>query len=247
VPSAASLQILSEGQQKHYQDRVEKRPGKMSESYARSFLASPVSEPATINTTISALILQKHIEGGYFVETDRAKFTIPNPFLHDAVSNLATLKEQSPTRQASTTIFYLISPGSPVGYFHRNKGRTIHTLHWGRGRYVVIHADEISGPGTSEKARIETFTVGHDVAKGEKLQWIVEGGKFKASFLLPDVGEEESGKGCLISETVIPGFEYADHDFMTAEELKRLVKEEQFAELAWLLRKGERPTVEELL
>jgi hypothetical protein len=34
---------------------------------------------------------------------------------------------------------------------------------------------------------------------------------------------------------------------MTAEGLKNLVKEEEFAELAWLLRKGERPKVEELL
>jgi len=69
----------------------------------------------------------------------------------------------------------------------------------------VIHADEVSGSGVSDKARIESFTVRHDVAKSEKLQWIVEGGKFKASFLLPDPDEEESKAGCLISETVIPG------------------------------------------
>ena len=217
----------------------------MSGSYAQSLLVRPVAEPENINITISALSLQKHIEGGYFVETDRAKFTIPNPFLNDAVSDLATSKEQSATRQASTTIFYFITPGSPVGYFHRNKGRTIHTLHWGRGQYVVIHADEI-GAGSTEEAPIETFTVGHDVAKGERLQWIVEGGKFKASFLLPESGERENKAGCLISETVIPGFEYADHDFMTAETLKHLVKEEDFEELAWLLRKGERPKVEEM-
>jgi predicted cupin superfamily sugar epimerase len=219
----------------------------MSQSYAQSLLANPVSEPASIGTTISALKLQKHVEGGYFVETDRAKFTIPNPFLHDAVSELATSNEQSATRHASTTIFYLMSPGSPVGYFHRNKGRTVHTLHWGRGRYVVIHADEVSEPGVSDKARIETFTVGHDIAKGEKLQWIIQGGKFMASVLLPEPGEEESKAGCLISETVIPGFEYADHDFMTAEGLERLVTEEEFKDLAWLLRKGGRPKIEELL
>ena len=217
----------------------------MSDLYAASLLDEPVPEPQSINNTISALGLQKHIEGGYFVETDRAKFTIPNPFLADAVSDLSSSKEQSATRQASTTIFYLISPGSPVGYFHRNKGRTIHTLHRGRGRYVVIHADEV-GAESSEKARIETFTVGHDIAKGEKLQWIVEGGKFKASFLLPEADVEESKAGCLISETVIPGFEYADHDFMTAEALKNLVKEEELKQLAWLLRKGERPKVEDL-
>ena len=61
---------------------------------------------------------------------------------------------------------------------------------------------------------------------------------------MPDPGEEESKTGCLISETVIPGFEYADHDFMTAEGLERL---EEFKELAWLLRKGGRLKIEELL
>src|ERR1700728_1480406 len=111
---------------------------RMSQAYAQSLLANPVSEPASIDATISTLELQKHIEGGYFVQTDRAKFTIPNPFRHETVSGLATSNEQSATRHASTTIFYLISPGSPVGYFHRNKARTIHTLHWGRGRYTVI-------------------------------------------------------------------------------------------------------------
>jgi uncharacterized protein len=116
---------------------------------------------------------------------------------------------------------------------------------------VVIHTDEVSGPGgstdKSANARMETFTVGEDVANGEMLQWMGEGGKFKANFLLPDPGEEASGMGCLISETVIPGFEYADHDFMTAEELMALVKEGEFGDLAWLLRKGERPKVEEPL
>ncbi|KAL4919743.1 hypothetical protein BDW62DRAFT_178367 [Aspergillus aurantiobrunneus] len=41
-------------------------------------------------------------------------------------------------RSASATIFYLLTPRSPVGVFHRNRSRTVHTLHRGRGRYVVI-------------------------------------------------------------------------------------------------------------
>lgn len=84
--------------------------------------------------------------------------------------------------------------------------------------------------GIREKARVETFVVGPDVLKGERLQWIVEGGKYKASFLL----EEEDGAGAggesgglLISETVVPGFEYDDHDFMRIERLEALVTKEQ--------------------
>ena len=64
---------------------------------------------------------------------------------------------------------------------------------------MIIHpADE--DEGTGQKARIETFIVGQNIDKGERLQWIIEGDTYKASFLLPDEeGANESG-GLLISE-----------------------------------------------
>jgi predicted cupin superfamily sugar epimerase len=51
----------------------------------------------------------------------------------------------------------------------------------------------------------------------------------------------------MFSQTVIPGFEYSDHDFLTREGLEELVTEEQARELAWLVRKGPPPKEEELL
>jgi len=122
---------------------------------------------------------------------------------------------------------------SPQGYFHRNLGRTVHTLHSGRGRYVILH------PQPGKKARIETFIVGHDIEKGEVLQWIVEGGKFKASFLLPDTEGVNTSDGLLISETVVPGFEFTDHDFMTPQILTEWVTKEQADELSWLVKQDE--------
>lgn len=101
---------------------------------------------------------------------------MPDPFKSSAKS----------TRNASTTIHYLLTPATNLGGFHRNRARTVHTLHKGRGRYVIIHADEVAGkefPGgygeenASEKerwtgkARVETFIVGQNVLAGEKLQW----------------------------------------------------------------------------
>lgn len=79
---------------------------------------------------------------------------------------------------------------------------TVHTLHKGRARYVIIHADEVfNGIRPKGEARIETYVVGQDVVAGEQLQWVVEGGKYKASFLLPDEEDgKESRDGCLISE-----------------------------------------------
>lgn len=104
----------------------------------------------------------------------------------------------------------------------------MHTLHRGRGRYVIIHADEKKGDDDDEegegdkakaKARIETFVVGQDTQGGERLQWIVEGGKYKASFLLPDKdGEEgEDSEGLLISEVC----------FMSIISLKLIIPEKK--------------------
>ncbi|KAK4892406.1 hypothetical protein LTR27_009062 [Elasticomyces elasticus] len=202
----------------------------------------PQRETDVLQAIIQQLGLQQHVEGGYFVETDRDQLRVPNPF-----------NEQASTRNASTTIFYLLTPKSPLGAFHRNKGRTMHTLHKGRGRYVLIHADEVAAsscPGgyasndelpESErwtgKARIETFIVGQNILAGERLQWIVEGGKYKSSFLLPDEQGGSHSDGLLISETVVPGFEFEDHDFMRWERMKALVTKEQAEEMEWMVRR----------
>ncbi|TEY39252.1 hypothetical protein BOTCAL_0463g00030 [Botryotinia calthae] len=207
----------------------------IDQSFKPSFYPSlePDSSPH-IQEVIKALNLLPHIEGGFFAETDRASDVVPSPF--DSVKSSTTdLAPQRPgfdptVRNSSTSIFYLLTPHGPQGGFHRNKGRTVHTLHRGRGRYVLIHADEEG----SEK-RIESFIVGQNVAAGEKLQWIVDGGKYKASYLLPDDEGGIDSEGLLISETVVPGFEYCDHDFLSPEGLKELVTSEKAEELSWLL------------
>lgn len=182
------------------------------------------SKSGNVQQTIDILCMQQHPEGGYFVETDRDPRRMPNPF-----SDSQTGDE---TRNFSTTIFYLLTPDNSKGSFHRNKGRTVHTLHRGRGVYVIIHADEVE---QGKKARVETFVVGHDLAKGEKMQWIVEGGKYKASFLLTDQENRTESDGLLISETVVPGFEFSDHNFMPTEALDELVESAEADKLRWLL------------
>jgi len=197
------------------------------------------SESPAVTSIIKSLNLIPHIEGGYFAETDRATDTVPSPFPLETHSTGTTeLAPQRPgfdpaVRNSSTSIHYYLTPSGPQGGFHRNKARTVHTLHKGRGKYVIIHADE---PDMKDgKRRVEVFTVGHDVAAGEKLQWIVEGGKFKGTFLLPDREGGSESEGLLISETVVPGFEYCDHDFLSRQHLVDLLGEEGEKELGWLL------------
>ncbi|EGP92292.1 uncharacterized protein MYCGRDRAFT_34180 [Zymoseptoria tritici IPO323] len=198
-------------------------------------------DSSTIQSLIQTLSMLPHPEGGFFVETDRDSRRVPNPLATQAANNdpslFSTSGETSSTRSASTTIHYLLTPSSPLGHFHRNRARTVHTLHKGRGRYVIIHADEDGR--WNGKARVESFIVGQNVQAGERLQWIVDGGKYKCSFLLPDKeGGEDSEEGLLISETVVPGFEFCDHDFLTRERMEALVSEEQREEMGWMLRKG---------
>ncbi|EPS39327.1 hypothetical protein H072_6945 [Dactylellina haptotyla CBS 200.50] len=225
--------------------------------YTQPFPPTP-SESAATTSLISSLKLLSHPEGGYFVQTDKSyNHIIPNPFLtssprdpfaQDTSTNTKitavagdtrAVGEKDETRAASTTIFYLLSSMSPKGHFHRNKARTMHLHHRGRARYVILHADEWDGtPGT---CRIEDWVVGENVEGGERLQWMVEGGKYKASYLLPgDAEEKESGEGvagCLISEVVVPGFEFTDHDFLTWDRLVLLVGEKSAEEMKWLVHK----------
>lgn len=207
-------------------------------------------------------------------ETDRNSLEIPSPFPPipaTTFSNPNPPTEQNYTfdpssfrdgfdpskRNASTTIYYLLTGaaagkdgkggggGSPKGYLHRNRGRIIHTLHRGRGRYVVLHADETP-------CRVESFVVGKNVDKGEKVQWIVEGGKYKGTFVLPveendseggegETGEKKEDEMVFISETTVPGWEVFDHDFLDRKGLEMLMEgdEEKIRQLEWLVKEEE--------
>lgn len=167
---------------------------------------SPTFEPGSIphetistQTLIDSLKMIKHPEGGYFTELDRDPRTVPNPFPDQPYTTTAAapFSGDNSIRNASTSILYLLTPHSPQGYFHRNKGRTVHTLIQGRGRYVLVHDDEGEEGG---KKRVESFVVGKDVEAGEKVVWIVEGGKYKASFLEVEDGVDEWEAKLLISE-----------------------------------------------
>ncbi|KAJ5266150.1 hypothetical protein N7524_007168 [Penicillium chrysogenum] len=206
---------------------------------------NPTQEEPAIQSTINALHLCAHPEGGYFCETDRDPRRVPNPYQEPATS--ATAEDTDPeTRSACTSIYYLLTPQRPQGAFHRNKSRTVHVWQKGRGRYVIIHADEVDGSVENAKARVETFIVGPNVEAGERMQ-----GKYKSSFLLPDEPEGETSSGLLISEiyiietgetankfpkVVVPGFEFADHDFLRKERMEELLTAEQVQELGWMLR-----------
>lgn len=137
-------------------------------------------ESPSIQALLTKLNLQPH-PGGFYKETGRSSQKVPNPF--QSTTDKAN-HEKNEARATSSSILYLLTPGPPLGAFHRNLVRTVHTWHHGRGRYVVIHADEVKCGDEGKKAQIETFLVGPDAGRGERQQWVVEGGKYKASFFV---------------------------------------------------------------
>ena len=100
-------------------------------------------ESESIKTLVKNLGLMKHIEGGYFAEIDRNPLIIPNPFLspssstqqkegdwgekRDGMTASAPRGGDDKVRNASTSIFYLLSRTTPLGSFHRNRGRTVNS------------------------------------------------------------------------------------------------------------------------
>lgn len=148
---------------------------------------------------IHELGLVKHPEGGYFVETDRQEATIPSPFADER------------PRALSTAIYYLLTPDSPAGFFHRNKSVIYHVLHQGRSEYTLI------APG-NKPAVVETRILG--TRAGETRMLVVPSNVWRRIRLLP--GDEE---GCLTTEVTVPGFHWEDHAFMTMRDLEEVFRD----------------------
>ncbi|KAJ7176580.1 RmlC-like cupin domain-containing protein [Mycena filopes] len=164
---------------------------------------------------VKQLGLQKHPEGGYYVETDRQKDVVGTPFV-----------EGDPLRSLATSIYYLLARDSPHGYFHTNKSVTYHVHHQGRAEYTLI----TPGAGDGGAPLIERRVVGTDVENGETRLLIVGTGVWKMSRLLEtDVQTKDGEVGCLITEVVVPGFAWEDHAFMTKGVFKELLGEGQEA------------------
>ena len=141
---------------------------------------------------IRTLKLEPHIEGGYFKRT----FESPT--------------QTSTNRPAMSSIYYLLTNDTPIGYLHQNKSDIIHFFHSGSPiKYSIVSPD----------GELITKVLGSDLEQGHLPQFMVKGGYWKASEL---VQKEASLKDFgLISEAVCPGFEYKD---MQLAKLKTFAK-----------------------
>ncbi len=140
---------------------------------------------------IEVLELEPHMEGGFYRRT--------------YCSEQLTTTTTGANRAILTSIYYMLTDDSPVGYFHRNQSDIVH--YWHSGAALTYFLIDPSG-------HFSTLRLGPNLETGETLQITVPGGYWKAT-------ELQSGDYGLLSEAVAPGFDYADMSLASAEQLQQ--------------------------
>eukprot|EP01137_Pigoraptor_chileana_P012597 Opistho-2@65140 len=136
----------------------------------------------TAQDVIRDLGLVAHEEGGFFKITPGASETHP-----------------CGGTDAYSTIMYMLTKESPIGFFHNNVSDISHYFHLGGAvRYTTVSPDGV----------VEQFVLGGDIANGQLLQLVVRGGYWKSSELI-------EGDYTLVSECCVPSFKFRNRTLIT--------------------------------
>jgi hypothetical protein len=159
--------------------------------------ARAVSPSEEVERLVARFSLAPHPEGGYYREVYRAVAAVDHP----------AIPEGRDARRAAATHIYFLLPAEDFSAFHRVvPSDEIWHLYAGEALELhLIHAD----------GRYETRLLSADPAAGEPMT-VVEAGCWQAARVAP--GGAWSFGGC----TVAPGFDFADFEMPTAEDLLRL-------------------------
>jgi predicted cupin superfamily sugar epimerase len=141
---------------------------------------------------IRKLNLQKHLEGGYFVETYKSEKFI-NPPYYDG------------PRHTCTAIYYLLV-GKQFSSFHRIKSDEL--WHFYTGSSLTLHIIE-------RNEELNEVRLGSNIDNGESFQAVVK----SESWFAASVNDDNSYSlvGCIVS----PGFDYRDLEVGDMETLTK--------------------------
>lgn len=143
---------------------------------------------------IEKLGLEKHPEGGWFKEVYRSKEKIKTEHLPERFGG---------ERHHSTSIYFLLTSDT-FSAFHRIKSDEL--WHFYDGTPVTIHM-------INEGGEYSQVTLGHDVDKGEVLQYVVP----HSVWFGAEVKDMDSYS--LVGCTVAPGFHFDDFELAKRDEL----------------------------
>ena len=152
---------------------------------------------STAQQIIDALKLQPHpIEGGFFRETYRSPYTLPDSVLPEGYQGKGE-------RSLGTSIYYLLT-SETFSEMHRLPTEEVfHCYLGGPARMLQILPD-----GTHRE-----HLIGPDVLAGHQPQLVVPPGVWQGTLLEPGVDF------ILLGATMAPGFDYADYEQGTRADL----------------------------
>jgi uncharacterized protein len=127
------------------------------------------------------------IEGGFFRETYRSRWTVSAEYLPDGTRG---------SRSIGTAIYYMITPET-FSTLHRLPGSEVFHFYLGD----PVEMLQLLSDGSSQ-----TITVGPDILNGQQPQVVVRGHVWQGCKLAP------GGKWALMGTTMSPGFDYADYE-----------------------------------
>ncbi|KIR58999.1 hypothetical protein I314_04983 [Cryptococcus bacillisporus CA1873] len=207
--------------------------------------------PVPNSELIATHSLQKHFEGGFFVQSVAVESTAPKlpatQNAHVPKSDALRGRVQHPfgpgtellcgplgnelvgedKRLEATLIYYLLTPESYRGKMHMNLHSTFHLHHAGRALYTLIRPPQKDG----DEPTVRRVMMGSNSSLGEVTQLFVPGGWWKASeipeedmLLLEAVKDNDLKEriGCLISEVVVPGWNPDQHQFIDEDKLRAM-------------------------
>ncbi|KAL0242012.1 hypothetical protein I308_106186 [Cryptococcus tetragattii IND107] len=207
--------------------------------------------PVPNSELIATHSLQKHFEGGFFVQSVAAESAVPKlpapQNAHVPQSDALRGRVQhafgpgtellcgpsgnelvgEDKRLDATLIYYLLTPESYRGKMHMNLHSTFHLHHSGRALYTLIRPPQKDG----DEPTVRHVMMGSNSSLGEVTQLFVPGGWWKASeipeedmLLLEAVKDNDLKEriGCLISEVVVPGWNPDQHQFIDEDKLRAM-------------------------
>ncbi len=156
----------------------------------------------TSRQLISHYALQHHPEGGWYKEVYKSDEYIPQSALPPRFSGV---------RAFSTAIYFLLEQGS-FSSFHRIKSDEC--WHFYAGGPLLIYVIRQDG-------NLETIYLGNDIDKEHSFQFVVPANCWFASVPAP------GSSFCFVGCTVAPGFDFADFELATADDLSALYPDHQ--------------------
>lgn len=186
--------------------------------------------PTKITDLIPALGLIPHPEGGFFVETFRSGATPMSTMGQTGIdkgsdrfkSTVVTTDgragnrpDEDLTRNCITSIYWVPTVNSTRLYLAYNYSDHVHYYQGGRPfRYSLFD------PETKEVTHV---TLGPELHLGQTPQVCVKGGLWKCGVLMTDDDDDNEYEYCLIGEAVGPGFDFHDFNWVTEDQVRKLM------------------------